>query len=93
MGVYEEPREIIKALGYEIEEMELNRLESFCCGGGGGVKANEPLLANQMAQDRVAQAEKTGAKYLITPCPLCYLNLKENSKDIEIKELSQLFNQ
>lgn len=91
MGVYDEPREIIKALGYKIKEMELNRLESFCCGGGGGVKANEPLLANQIAQDRIKQAEQTEAKCLITPCPLCYLNLKENSKNIEVKELSQLF--
>jgi len=36
MGIFEEPREIIKSQGYEISEMELSRNESFCCGGGGG---------------------------------------------------------
>lgn len=91
MGVYEEPREIIKKLGYEIEEMELNRKESFCCGGGGGVKSNEPELANRIAKDRIEQAKKTGTKILVTCCPLCYLNLKENARDIEVRELSQLF--
>ncbi len=92
MGVYEEPRGIIRSLDYEIKEMELNRLDSFCCGGGGGVKSNEPELANRIAQDRLRQAKKTGAECLVTTCPLCYLHLKENAKDIEIKEISQLIN-
>ncbi len=91
MGVYEEPREVIKKLGYEISEMELNRNESFCCGGGGGVKSNEPELANKIAKDRIEQAKKTGAKILVTACPLCYLHLKENAKELEVKELSELF--
>ncbi|MGE4555078.1 MAG: (Fe-S)-binding protein [Candidatus Paceibacterota bacterium] len=92
MGVYEEPREIIKYLGYEISEMELNRLESFCCGGGGGVKTNEPELANKIAKQRISQAKKTGSEILCTSCPLCYLHLKENTEDLEVKELSELFN-
>jgi len=90
MGVYDEPRQVIESLGYQIKEMELNRLDSFCCGGGGGVKANEPELANQIAKDRLQQAKKTGAEILVTSCPLCYLHLKENAKDIEVKEISQL---
>lgn len=91
MGVYEEPREIIKALGYEISEMELAKAESFCCGAGGGVRTNESELANKIAKDRIEQAKKTGTKTLITCCPLCYLHLKENAEDIEVKELSELF--
>jgi Fe-S oxidoreductase len=91
LGIFEEPREIIKNLGYEIEEMELNRKESFCCGGGGGVVNNEPELAKKIAFDRINQAKKTKAEFLCTACPLCYLHLKENSPDLEIKELSQLF--
>lgn len=92
MGVYEAPRKVIKSLGYEIKEMELCREQSFCCGGGGGVHANEFELAGKIAKDRIAMAKKTGAKILVTPCPLCYLNLKNNSKDedIEVKELSEL---
>jgi len=92
MGVYEEPRQILKQLGYEIIEMELNRKESFCCGGGGGVKSNEPELANRIGQERIKQAQKTGAKILCTACPLCYLHLKENApEEIGVKELSELF--
>jgi Fe-S oxidoreductase len=91
LGIFEEPREIIKKLGYEISEMELSRNESFCCGAGGGVKSNEPELANKIGKDRIEQAKKTGAKILCTNCPLCYLHLKENAKEIEVKELIELF--
>jgi len=91
MGVFEEPREVIKKLGYEILEMELSKNESFCCGAGGGVKSNEPELSNKIAKDRIEQAKKTGAKILITNCPLCYLHLKENANGIEVKELIELF--
>jgi len=91
MGVFEEPRRIIEKLGYKISEMELNKMESFCCGGGGGVRTNEPNLANEIAKDRISQAEKTGADILITPCPLCYLHLKENRNNIKVVELSELF--
>lgn len=92
MGIYDEPREVIKSLGYEIKEMDLSRKESFCCGGGGGVQVNELELANKIAKDRIAMAKKTGAKILVTPCPLCYMHLKKNSEgeDIEVKELSHL---
>jgi Fe-S oxidoreductase len=91
LKIFEEPREIIKKLGYEISEMELSKNESFCCGAGGGVKSNEPELANKIGKDRVEQAKKTGAKILCTNCPLCYLHLKENAKEIEVKELIELF--
>ena len=91
LKIFEEPREIIKKLGYEISEMELSKNESFCCGAGGGVKSNEGELANKIAKDRIEQAKKTGAKTLCTACPLCYLHLKENAKEIEVKELIELF--
>jgi len=91
LGIFNEPREIIKKLGYEISEMELSKNESFCCGAGGGVKSNEPELANKIGKDRIEQAKKTGTKILCTNCPLCYLHLKENAKEIEVKELIELF--
>ena len=89
-GIYEEPRKIIKALGYDLVEMEFSREKSFCCGGGGGVKSNYPVLAEAMAKERIKQAEKTNAEILITACPLCYFCLKEASKKIKVYEISQV---
>ena len=90
MGIYEQPREIIKNAGYEIKEMKLNRSKSFCCGGGGGVKTNDKELSNKIACDRIEQAKKTNADVLITACPMCWANLKENSGDLEVKEISEI---
>jgi Fe-S oxidoreductase len=89
-NIYEEPREILRALGFELVEMKFSRENSFCCGGGSGVKANFPELANEIAKDRIEQAKETQASVLITTCPLCYLNLKENSEGIKVKELSEV---
>lgn len=90
-GVYDEPREILKFLGYNLVEMEFNKADAFCCGGGGGVKANYPKLADKIAKERISQALKTGTKLLVTTCPLCYACLKEAGKNkIKVMELSSL---
>jgi Fe-S oxidoreductase len=90
MGIYDEPRQVLKGLGIKTKEMERNKSYALCCGGGGGVKANWPELANKIAKERIGLAKDIGAECLVTNCPLCYLQLKENSEEIEVKEMSQL---
>lgn len=90
LGIYDQPREIIKKSGHELVEMDLHGQKSFCCGGGGGVKSNYLDLSNEIAKDRMSQAKKTEAECLITPCPMCYMNLKENSDEIDVKEMSEI---
>lgn len=88
-GIYEEPREIIRHLGYILVEMPHHHENSLCCGGGGGLKANNPELANKIAKKRIKEAEDEGAIKIITPCPLCFAHIKENSK-IKVEELSKI---
>jgi heterodisulfide reductase subunit D len=90
LGVYDQPREIIKKSGHELVEMDLSNFKSFCCGGGGGVKSNYSDLSNEIAKDRMGQAKKTEAECLITSCPMCYMNLKENSDEMDVKEISDI---
>ncbi len=89
-GMYEQPRNILKSLGIELVEMKYNREKAICCGGGGGVRANYPELARAISEERMDYAQKTGADILVTPCPMCYICLKEAAKGIEVYELSQL---
>lgn len=86
-GIYNEPRAILEALGFEIVELENNKENTVCCGAGGGLKQNLPQVSNKIAKDLLS---KVKTKKLITSCALCYKQLKENSKDIEILELSQV---
>ena len=71
-GIYEEPRKVIEILGGEIIEFKKNRKEAFCCGGGGGVRANFPDLAKKIATQKVSRAKGD----IVSPCGLCYANMK-----------------
>jgi heterodisulfide reductase subunit D len=89
-GMYDPPRNILKGLGIELIEMKYSREKAICCGGGGGVRANYPSMAKAVAEERMNYAQKTGADILVTPCPMCYVCLKEASLGIEVYELSEL---
>jgi heterodisulfide reductase subunit D len=79
-GIYEEPREVIRLLGGKILESDFNREDAFCCGGGGGVRANLPELAKDIAKLKVKDIPKDASK-IISPCGLCYSNIKSVSDD------------
>jgi heterodisulfide reductase subunit D len=79
-GEYDDPREVLKALsevGVEFVEMERIRENSRCCGAGGGLKAGYPDIQQKMTQERVKDAERTGATDLISTCPFCYQGLQK----------------
>lgn len=86
-GIYDEPRKILKEIGFEVIEFDRNRNHSFCCGGGGGLKTNSPTIANEIAKERLRQCK---TKKIITTCPMCYAHLKENAQGIEVLELSEV---
>jgi len=77
-GIFEAPREILKAIpGIELVEMEMNRRMAECCGGGGGVRKGYPELASFIAGRRIESALETGASVLVTACPFCEDNFRE----------------
>ncbi|MBN1786414.1 MAG: (Fe-S)-binding protein [Candidatus Methanofastidiosa archaeon] len=83
-GVFEAPRELIKAIpGIEFEEMKRSRNNSFCCGSGGGIKTAFPDWAAENASLRVEEAIDTGAEMIISCCPFCHANLNDGAKVIK----------
>jgi heterodisulfide reductase subunit D len=82
--VYEAPRRVIEAVeNVHLVEMETNKRYAHCCGSGGGVKGSFGELANDVASNRIIEAEKTGATVLVTACPFCHKGLEDGAKTIE----------
>jgi Fe-S oxidoreductase len=71
LGVTEEPRAILEALGIDLVEMEHNRTFSTCCGGGGGLSAVDERASVEIAKNRVRDALHVGVENIITVCPTC----------------------
>ncbi len=89
--IFEEPRNIIKAIpGIQYVEMGRNRLQARCCGGGGGVQANNPEMAVAMAAERVRDALAVGAEIIVSGCAACKDNLRKGAKAIPKSERGKI---
>lgn len=83
-GVYDQPRQILRAIkGLDFIEMYRIREYSYCCGGGGGVPLAYPELARSAALDRLREAIDVGAEYLVTACHHCRANLSKSQQSLE----------
>jgi Fe-S oxidoreductase len=94
-GVYEPPRNIIKAIpGLNLVEMDRIREYAWCCGAGGGVQEAYPDFAVWTATERLKEAEATGAEALVTACPWCERNFTDavnaNGHQIKVYDLVEL---
>jgi Fe-S oxidoreductase len=72
-GVTEAPRQLMKALGIDLHELENHGGFAFCCGGGGGVLDIEqaaPLRYRTM-EIKLREIDATGADTLVTTCSDC----------------------
>ena len=98
-NVYDEPRRILRSIpGLELVEMERNRRDAFCCGGGSGNFITDLLAGSpdSPARVRVREAYDTGADTLAVACPGCLTMLTdavkaENLDDkLAVKDISQV---
>jgi glycolate oxidase len=89
--IFDEPRNILNVIpGLDFVEMARNRLQARCCGGGGGVLANDPELAVQMAAERVRDALAVGAEIIVSACAACKDNLRKGAKAIPKQERGKI---
>jgi Fe-S oxidoreductase len=81
-GVIEEPRRILRAAAADFREMQPNREEAFCCGGGSGLVALPEYGEVRLAAGRpkVEQIAATGARVVAAACENCRLQLGDLSE-------------
>jgi Fe-S oxidoreductase len=96
-GIYEPPRDILKKVpGLQLEEMPDARVDSLCCGGGGGRIWMETPKGERFSDLRLTQAVGIGARTLVTACPYCITNFedsrmnRDDSEAIEVKEITEV---
>lgn len=77
-GVFDEPRDLINALGLEIREMADPVQTNWCCGGGGGVfLINRAAPIRQKAfEAKRSAAINTGAEAVVVSCDSCRMTFE-----------------
>jgi Fe-S oxidoreductase len=90
-GEYQAPRAALAAVGVSLREMERNRADSFCCGGGGAQLWKEEEPGQQaVSAARYAEAERTGATTLAVGCPFCARMLTDAGQSLPVKDVAVL---
>ena len=96
-GIFEEPREVLKKVpGLDLIEMPDSRIDSLCCGGGGGRVWMETQKGERFGDLRIDQALEVGAELLVTSCPYCITMFEDSrvtmgvDEKIEIKDITEI---
>ncbi len=72
-NLVDEPRYVLKSVVRETVESKYNKAETFCCGAGGGLLANEKdwnELRAWTGWPAVCTAWKTDASCMVSPCAI-----------------------
>jgi Fe-S oxidoreductase/nitrate reductase gamma subunit len=81
--IYDQPRNILKAMNSgTLVEMANHHEKSLCCGAGGGRMWMEETLGTRINQKRTEEAIDAGIKTVCTACPFCYTMLADGIKEL-----------
>ncbi len=91
-GVYEAPRELIRANpNAEFVELPFNREEAHCCGSVLTL-LKDPAVAADIGEVRLREAQEVGAEAILALCPCCQFQLRVSAQakgiDIDVVDLA-----
>jgi len=92
---FDAPRDIIRAIpGIKLVEMEHNRKDCLCCGGGGNLEIFDPGLSSEIARNKIDEVMRTGAQAVVTSCQQCVRVMntyaRRNKISLEVIDIVQL---
>ena len=92
--IIDEPRDILKACGYNVIEPSDTGKDTFCCGGGGGRAWLEEDFdvekgINRCNNVRSEQLVETGATDIVAACPICGMMFDEALKRPELESVME----
>lgn len=84
-GIYDSPREILRAIpGVELVEMKDHGPNCKCCGGGGNLEMIDPELSAALAREKIKQIQETGADAVVTSCQQCIRTIMTTARRMKI---------
>jgi Fe-S oxidoreductase len=83
---YDAPRTLVKAAGGKLAEMDKSKVESFCCGAGGGRILAEEKLGDRISVKRVNMAVESDAPTLLSNCPFCLTMFEDGIKGANVED-------
>ncbi len=87
-GIYDEPREVISAVGVLLEPRD-TREHALCCGSSVANTAISDAQQLKIARSVTSELEDTGAEVIVTACPLCKKALSRGATH-EVKDLAEI---
>jgi heterodisulfide reductase subunit D len=92
-GIWEEPREILRAIpGLTFNDVDRVTQWSYCSGGGGGLPVEKPDLTAAISARRVDAAATLGVDTLVSACPWSErpLSAAGDARDIDVVDIHEL---
>lgn len=88
-GVVEEPRNLMNMIASDFVEMPDAGINNWCCGGGGGVSANERAdpIRRKVFSKKKHQLEEIAVQRIVTACSNCRNMLEEGLEDNNMDEI------
>ncbi len=81
---YDLPKDLLSKIG-TLKMPDYNGKNTFCCGGPDEMLY--PKLSEKVSLIRFRELKDTGAKKIITACPICFANL---AKDNSVEDISSV---
>ena len=74
------PIDVLKVL-QNVEFIPMEEADN-CCGMGGSFKLSHPEISKEIQIKKAKNTDKTGAKFVLTECPGCVMNIAEGLERI-----------
>ena len=95
--VYESPRQLIRKLGVNFNEMKRHKRTALCCGAGGAQMFKEPEKGDMDINIlRTREALETNPQIIATGCPYCNtmmtdgIKFHEKEDQVVVKDIAEL---
>ena len=93
--LFEPPRKVIQSIpGIRLVELERNRENCLCCGGGGNLEMIDATLCAQITAQKIGEALATGAQVIVSACQQCVRTLtthvKRNKVPLQVMDITQM---